>query len=158
MNARDINYNHSAATNALLTRTAADDKMGRSHVTCRVFLLAGESTGVDASCPPIGRQHDEDLSVAFKFLPPFCDTMNIVPVPASEQTVAHYAAYLARRLKPASVKQYLNVIRMLHFGCAEPHPYKDTRLVIRVPLVGSGSAEGAFSKGRRPYHLTFCCS
>ena len=56
----------------------------------------------------------------------FCDTMDIVPVPASEQTIAQYAAYLARRLKPDSVKQYLNIIRILHLECGEKHPYKDS--------------------------------
>lgn len=56
----------------------------------------------------------------------FCDSMNILPVPASEQTVAQYAAFLARRIKPASVKQYLNIIRILHLECGEQHPYRDS--------------------------------
>ena len=59
----------------------------------------------------------------------FCDLMDIVPVPASEETVALYAAYLARRLKPSSVTQYINIIRVLHLECGLPHPFKESWLV-----------------------------
>ena len=56
----------------------------------------------------------------------FCELMDIVPAPASEKTVVQYSAYLPRRLKPSSVKQYLNIIRILHLECGEPHPYQDS--------------------------------
>ena len=45
----------------------------------------------------------------------FCEQSGIVPVPASDVTVAKYAAFLAQR--PSSVKQYLNIIRLLHLEC-----------------------------------------
>ena len=44
----------------------------------------------------------------------FCDQLNILPVPVSDVAVAKYAAYLARRLKPSSVKQFLNIISTVH--------------------------------------------
>ena len=44
----------------------------------------------------------------------FCDPLNILPVPVSDVAVAKYAAYVARRLKPSSVKQFLNIIRTVH--------------------------------------------
>ena len=47
----------------------------------------------------------------------FCEQSGIVSVPDSDVTVARYAAFLARRLKPSSVKQYLNIIRLLHLEC-----------------------------------------
>ena len=80
----------------------------------------------------------------------FCDMMDIVPVPTSEQVISQYAAYLARRLKPASVKQYLNIVRILHLECGEPHPYKDAWLV-KTTLQG---IEKAKVKGCAPQRKT----
>ena len=51
------------------------------------------------------------------------------PVPASEKLISLYAVFLARRLKPASVKQYLNIIRILHLECGYVNPIKDSSLV-----------------------------
>jgi hypothetical protein len=51
--------------------------------------------------------------------------MQSPPVPASEEFIAKYAAFLARRLKPASVKQYLNIIRILHNEANMSNPLQD---------------------------------
>ncbi|KAK7501458.1 hypothetical protein BaRGS_00007262, partial [Batillaria attramentaria] len=59
----------------------------------------------------------------------FCNKLCIPPVPVSESTVARYAAFLARKLKPASVRQYLNVVRILHLESGLDNPCKDSRLV-----------------------------
>ncbi|KAK7089168.1 hypothetical protein V1264_024786 [Littorina saxatilis] len=61
--------------------------------------------------------------------------MDIMPVPVNEQTVAQYAAYLARRLKPSSIKQYINIIRILHLESGLPHPFKDSGTTgILIPI------------------------
>lgn len=52
----------------------------------------------------------------------FCQALDIVPVPVTDDVVAKYAAYLARRLKPSSIKQYINVIRLLHAECKFENP------------------------------------
>ena len=44
----------------------------------------------------------------------FCTELCVPPVQANEKTIAMYAAYLARRLRPASVRQYLNIVRVIH--------------------------------------------
>ena len=44
----------------------------------------------------------------------FCNKMAVPPVPASHTLISMYAAYLARRLKARSVRQYINVVRLLH--------------------------------------------
>ena len=75
--------------------------------------------------------------------------MDIVPVPASEQTIAQYAAYLARRLKPSSVKQYLNIIRILHLECGHPHPFKDSWYV-KTTLTGIEKAKGCVVHRKTP--------
>lgn len=56
----------------------------------------------------------------------FCEEMQIKPVPVTDVTVAKYAAYLARRLKPSSVKQYINIIRLLHLECGLDNPSADS--------------------------------
>lgn len=48
--------------------------------------------------------------------------MNLLPVPVSDVVVAKYASYLARRLSANSVRQYLNVVRLLHQECNEDNP------------------------------------
>ena len=41
----------------------------------------------------------------------FCAELCVPPVPASQETIAMYAAYLVRRLKSSSIRQYLNIVR-----------------------------------------------
>lgn len=55
----------------------------------------------------------------------FCQLLRLPPVPASSQQLCMYAAYLARRLKFNSVKQYMNVIRLLHVEWGLPNPLID---------------------------------
>ena len=69
-------------------------------------------------------------------------------MPASEQTIAQYAAYLARCLKPSSVKQYLNIIRILHLECGHPHPFKDSWYV--KTLMGIEKAKGCVVHRKTP--------
>ena len=52
----------------------------------------------------------------------FCDLLGLQPVPASSDQLCMYAAYLARRLKYNSVKQYMNIIRILHLEWNLPNP------------------------------------
>lgn len=55
----------------------------------------------------------------------FCNRMGYAPVPASSSTICRYAAYLARTLKFNSVKQYLNIIRLMHREWNLPNPLQD---------------------------------
>lgn len=55
--------------------------------------------------------------------------MAIPPVPVTERTVALYATFLARRLKPSSTRQYLNIVRLLHLESGLPHPFQNSWLV-----------------------------
>lgn len=55
--------------------------------------------------------------------------MGIPPVPATEKTLAQYAAFLARRLKANSIKQYLNIVRIMHLEVGLDNPAKDSFLL-----------------------------
>ena len=55
----------------------------------------------------------------------FCADLHVPPVPASHVLVSQYAAFLARHLTPFSVKQYLNVVRLIHLEANLTNPIKD---------------------------------
>ena len=65
----------------------------------------------------------------------FCSETGVAPVPASESVLSMYAAYLARRLKPQSIKQYLNVVRLIHLECGYKNPCQDNWM-LKSTLIG----------------------
>lgn len=52
----------------------------------------------------------------------FCIYMGYPPAPATPLNICRYAAFLARSLKYKSIKQYLNIIGVLHKELALPNP------------------------------------
>jgi hypothetical protein len=52
----------------------------------------------------------------------FCNSFGYCAVPASSTTLCRYAAFLAKTLKYNSVKQYLNIVRLLHAEWGLPNP------------------------------------
>ena len=55
----------------------------------------------------------------------FCAELCVPPVPASQETIAIFAVYLARRLKSSSVLQSLNIVRIIHLEAGLNNPLKD---------------------------------
>ena len=55
----------------------------------------------------------------------FCAFMGYSPVPASSLTLCRYATFLARTLKFNSIKQYMNIVRLLHLEWGLPNPLKE---------------------------------
>ena len=52
----------------------------------------------------------------------FCSVLGIPPVPADPVGLCMYAAVLARILKYTSIKQYMNIVRILHLEWGLPNP------------------------------------
>ena len=52
----------------------------------------------------------------------FCNTEGVAPIPATTQLLCRYVAHLARTLKYTSIRQYLNIIRVLHSEWGLPNP------------------------------------
>ena len=52
----------------------------------------------------------------------FCVRIGCSPVPVTNGTICRYASYLARSMKYNSIKQYLNIIRLLHLEWGLPNP------------------------------------
>lgn len=55
----------------------------------------------------------------------FCLYMGYPPIPVQTVHLLQYAAFLARSLKPASVRSYLNIIGILHKEFGLPNPLLD---------------------------------
>ena len=55
----------------------------------------------------------------------FCLKFQLEPVPASTSTILSYTTFLARSLKPSSISNYLNIIRILHLDAGLPNPLLD---------------------------------
>lgn len=72
-----------------------------------------------------------------------------MPVPVCENTVALFATYLARTLKPTSVRQYINIVRLLHLESGLEHPYKDS-WVVRSTLKGIDRCKGLSVNRKTP--------
>jgi len=52
----------------------------------------------------------------------FCAEFNYPPIPVTQPRLLCYTAHLARRLKPTSIRKYLNIIRLLHIEARLPNP------------------------------------
>ena len=55
----------------------------------------------------------------------FCCYNGCVPVPASQETLSCYVAFLARSLSPSSIASYLNIIRILHLDAGLANPLEN---------------------------------
>ena len=75
--------------------------------------------------------------------------MGYPPVPVSQTTLGRYAAFLARRLSPNSIKKYLNIIRILHLELGFPDPLKENWLLNTV-LKGVSRLKGLQVRRKLP--------
>ena len=55
----------------------------------------------------------------------YCLNFGLVPVPATQETLVTYCAYLARTLSSSSIPAYLNVVRLMHIEAGFPNPLHD---------------------------------
>ena len=55
----------------------------------------------------------------------FCQDYGLVPLPASQETLLVYMAFLARSLSANSVPGYMNVVRLLHLEAGFNNPLID---------------------------------
>ena len=52
----------------------------------------------------------------------FCNRLGVPPVPADTRLLCRYAVFLSGRLKYTSIKQYMNIVRLLHQEMGLPNP------------------------------------
>lgn len=79
----------------------------------------------------------------------FCDEMKISPVPLSQENLGRYIAFLSRRLCFNSVKQYLNIIRLMHLEAGFQNPLEKNWYVASI-LKGVRRIKGDASVQKLP--------
>ena len=52
----------------------------------------------------------------------FCAGLNVLPVPISTVNLGRYIAFLSSKFTFSSVRQYLNIVRLLHLEAGQPNP------------------------------------
>jgi hypothetical protein len=52
----------------------------------------------------------------------FCIYFSLTPVPASQDTLKTYVAFLARSIKPAGINGYLNIVEIMHLEAGLENP------------------------------------
>lgn len=82
--------------------------------------------------------------------------MSYIPVPADDSTLCRYVAYLAEKLRPDSIKQYLNVIRLLHLESGLANPLYDS-WVLNTLLKGIKREKGGQVNRKLPITTDILC-
>ena len=83
----------------------------------------------------------------------FCSCRMYEPVPISPQNVLRYIIYLAKTHRPCSVRQYLNVIRLLHLESGLANPLENN-WAVKMLLSGIKRIKGDFVNKKLP--ITKC--
>lgn len=78
--------------------------------------------------------------------------MGYMAVPASSNTLCRFAAFLAQRLKFGSIKQYMNIIRLLHAEWGLPNPAHNN-IPLDYTLKGIKRCHGDFITRKQPITL-----
>ena len=79
----------------------------------------------------------------------FCAGLNIAPVPISSCNLGRYIAFLGSRLCYSSVRQYLNIVHIMHLEAGYGNPLSDNWYVAPI-LKGLRRHEGDGSKQKLP--------
>lgn len=82
----------------------------------------------------------------------FCTEINICPVPLSQENLGRYIAFLSRRLCFTSVRQYLNVVRIIHLEAGHANPLEHNWYVASI-LKGVKRVKGCHSEQKLPITL-----
>ena len=79
----------------------------------------------------------------------FCSDIRISPIPISQTDLGRYIAYLSRRLCFSSIRQYLNIVRLMHLEAGLPNPLEKNWYVASI-LKGVRRVKGDASVQKLP--------
>jgi hypothetical protein len=82
----------------------------------------------------------------------FCNMYNYQSVPASSDVICRYVAHLAQTMCSNSVRQYLNVIRILHLENGYDNPLQDD-FALKLVLKGVQRVKGMSVRRKLPITL-----
>lgn len=86
----------------------------------------------------------------------FCDRHGFTAVPASEETLSLFVAFLADRLKPQSIKVYLASVRALHISHGIHNPLTHT-IKLHQTLRGIERVHSRPAKQKLPITFDLLC-
>ena len=86
----------------------------------------------------------------------FCETHQLTAIPASEETLSLFVAFLAERLKPQSIKVYLAGIRALHISHGFHNPLTHT-IKLKQTLRGIEREHSSPAKQKLPITFDLLC-
>ena len=84
----------------------------------------------------------------------FCDAYELRPVPASSHQICLYIAHLSKRLAYNSIRQYINIIMLLHRDIGLENPIKGDAHVAAV-LKGVKRIKGSSVFRKPPNDFSF---
>jgi hypothetical protein len=84
----------------------------------------------------------------------FCAYFHYHPVPCSPITIGLYVAFLAHTLKPQSIKNYINIIRIMHLELGYPNPLENNWYNGSIPK-GLERLKGVPPMKKQTYHLGY---
>lgn len=111
-----------------------------------------DSRVADLRAQAFARTTAKTYSTHLKTYLHFCNLVNISPIPISQLNLARYIAYLTSRLTYTSLKQYLNIVRLLHFEAGLPNPVKSSWLIESL-LRGCKRSLGGLTRPKLPITL-----
>lgn len=82
----------------------------------------------------------------------FCNKLSVQPVPLSQHNLGRYIAFLSRRLCFTSVRQYLNVVRLIHVDAGFANPLDNNWYVSSI-LKGVRRVKGDMARQKLPITL-----
>lgn len=82
----------------------------------------------------------------------FCNDLKLAYVPISQRDLGRYIAYLSRRLSFSSVRQYLNVVRLLHLEAGRSNPLEGNWYISSI-LKGVRRVKGDHTSQKLPITL-----
>lgn len=86
----------------------------------------------------------------------FCETHQLTAIPASEETLSLFVAFLAERLKPQSIKVYLAGIRAIHISHGFHNPLTHT-IKLKQTLRGIEREHSSSAKQKLPITFDLLC-
>ena len=79
----------------------------------------------------------------------FCESLNISPVPISQEDLGRYIAFLSGKLCFSSIRQYLNIVRLMHLEAGQPNPMLDNWYISSI-LKGLKRCKGTATAQKLP--------
>ena len=105
-------------------------KLHQTHVLQGIFIVAGPVNDLNALKAEVrsftGKTFADSTKASYKthlrtYLR-FCFHFHLEPVPATQNTILCYIAFLARTIKPSSINNYVNIIRIMHLDAGMANP------------------------------------